>query len=92
MTRSSLKDFISIILVAPYDITRRGKVGRKFDISEIKKTWAPASGTWLVTCSDVCPGIEIRGCPLASDATIIGNNRLTGYKNSTDAIIDSNFS
>ena len=38
MTRSSLKDFISIILVAPYDITRRGKVGRKFDISEKKKT------------------------------------------------------
>ena len=25
MTRSSLKDFISIILVAPYGITRRGK-------------------------------------------------------------------
>ena len=37
MTRSSLKDFISIILVAPHDITRRGKVGRKFDISEKKK-------------------------------------------------------
>ena len=37
MTRSSLKDFISIILVAPYDITRRGKVGRKSEISEKKK-------------------------------------------------------
>ena len=37
MTRSSLKDFISIILVAPYDITRLGKAGRKFDISEKKK-------------------------------------------------------
>ena len=24
MTRSSLKDYINIILVAPYDITRRG--------------------------------------------------------------------
>ena len=29
MTRSSLKDFISIILVAPYGITRRGKDGEK---------------------------------------------------------------
>ena len=38
MTRSSHKDFISIILVAPYDITRRGKEGRKFDNSEKKKT------------------------------------------------------
>ena len=56
MTRSSLKDFISIILVAPYGITRRGKVGRKFDISETKK--------------DVS----------------------TSKQNSTDAIIDSNFS
>ena len=37
MTRSSLKDFISIILVAPYDITRRGKAGRKSDIVEKKK-------------------------------------------------------
>ena len=37
MTRSSLKDFISIILVAPYDNTRHDKVGRKFDISEKKK-------------------------------------------------------
>ena len=37
MTRSSLKDFNSIILVAHYDITRRGKVGRKSDISEKKK-------------------------------------------------------
>ena len=37
MTRSSLKDFISIILVASYDITRLGKAGRKFDISEKKK-------------------------------------------------------
>ena len=37
MTRSSLKDFISIILVALYDITRRDKVGRKFDIPEKKR-------------------------------------------------------
>ena len=37
MTRSSLKDFISIILAAHYDITRRGKVWRKFDISEKKR-------------------------------------------------------
>ena len=38
MTRSSLKDFISIILVAPYDITRRDKVERKFDIPEKKRS------------------------------------------------------
>ena len=38
MTSSSLKDFISIILVAPYDINRRGKVGRKFDIPQKKRT------------------------------------------------------
>ena len=76
MTRSSLKDFISIILVAPYDITRLGKVGRKFDISEKKKDLSTSKQD--LTCSDVCPGIEISGCPLASDATIIGNNRLTG--------------
>ena len=37
LNTTNLKDFISIILVAPYDITRRGKVGRKFDISEKKK-------------------------------------------------------
>ena len=37
MNRSSLKDFISIILVAPYDINRRGKVGRKFDVPQKKK-------------------------------------------------------
>ena len=74
MTRNSLKDFISIILVAPYHITRRGKVGRKSDISEKKKDLS----TSKQNLTDVCPGIEIKGCPLASDATIIGNNRLTG--------------
>ena len=34
MTRSSRKDFISIILVAPYDITRRARGNSDFDFTE----------------------------------------------------------